>query len=127
VHYCIFVFLEVYICIYLLYFLLHFVLKIIWINYLPQFLCCIMIQVDIGGHPHVPNYNWPIWTIFSSTCFSIMGKCLCNYGFFTYRDVLNPYTTSRWISMVTHLFQLDYFGSFHVSTSLCTSRAILGI
>jgi hypothetical protein len=74
--------------------------------------------VDIGGHPLVPNSNWLILTVFSSTCFSIMGTFICNYGFFTSGVVLKPYTTSRWILVVAHLFQLDYFGVFHVSTYL---------
>jgi hypothetical protein len=52
---------------------------------------------------------------------------LCNCGLCTYRVVLNPYTTSMWILVVIHLFQLAYFGSFHVSTSFCTSRAVLGL
>jgi hypothetical protein len=42
-----------------------------------------MIQVDIGGHPPVPNSNWLILTVFSSTRFSVMGTLLCNYGFCT--------------------------------------------
>jgi hypothetical protein len=86
----------------------------------------LMIQVDIGGHPPVPNYNWLILTVFSSTCFSIMGKFIYNCGFFTSRAILNPYTTSKWIMVHAHLFQLAYFGSFHVTTSFYTSRAILG-
>jgi hypothetical protein len=86
-----------------------------------------LIQVDIGGHPPVPYSNWIIWTIFSSTRFSVMGTFLCNCGFYTYRDVLNPYTTSRWILVAAHLFQLYYFGSLHVSTSFCTSRVVLGL
>jgi hypothetical protein len=87
----------------------------------------IIIQVDIGGHPPVPNSNWLILTIFSSTHFFVMMPFLCNCGFYTSRDVLNPYATSRCIMVAGHLFQLDYFGSFHVSTSFCTSRAILGL
>jgi hypothetical protein len=86
-----------------------------------------LIQVDIGGHPPVPNSNWLILTVFSSTRFSVMGTFLCNCGFCTYGVVLKPYTTSRWILVAAHLFQLAYFGSFHVSTSFCTSRAVLGL
>jgi hypothetical protein len=88
---------------------------------------CIQRKVDIGGHPPVPNSNWLILTVFSSTCFSVMGTFLCNCGFCTYGVVLNPYTTSRWILVASHLFQLAYFGSFHVSTSFCTSRVVLGL
>jgi hypothetical protein len=40
-----------------------------------------LIQVDIGGHPPVPNSNWLILTVFSSTRFSVMGTFLCNCGF----------------------------------------------
>jgi hypothetical protein len=54
-----------------------------------------LIQVDIGGHPPGPNSNWLILTVFSSTCFSIMGTFLCNCGFCTSRVVLKPYTTSK--------------------------------
>jgi hypothetical protein len=86
-----------------------------------------LIQVDIGGHPPVPNSNWLILTVFSSTCFSVMGTFLCNCGFCTSGAILKPYTTSRWILVAAHLFQLAYFGSFHVSTSFCTSRAVLGL
>jgi hypothetical protein len=85
-----------------------------------------LIQVDIGGHPPIPNSNWLILTIFSSTCFSVMGTFLCNCGFCTFGVVLNPYTTSRWIMVAAHLFQLACFGIFHVSTSFCTSRDVLG-
>jgi hypothetical protein len=77
--------------------------------------------VDIGGHPPVPNPNLLILTVFCSTCFSVTGTFLCNCGFCTFRVVIKPYTTSRWILVVSHLFQLAYFGSFHVSASLCTS------
>jgi hypothetical protein len=79
-----------------------------------------LIQVDIGGHPPIPNSNWLILIVFSSTHFSVMGTLLCNYGFYTSEDVLNPYTTSRWILVASHLVQLAYFGIFHLSTSLCT-------
>jgi hypothetical protein len=65
--------------------------------------------------------------IFSSTHFFVMGTFICNCGFCTYRAILKPYTTSRWILVAAHLFQLDYFESFHVSTSFCTSRALLGL
>jgi hypothetical protein len=71
-----------------------------------------LIQVDIGGHPPVPNSNWLILTVFSSTCFSVMGTLLCNYGFCTSEVVLKPYTTSRWILVAAHLVQLAYFGQF---------------
>jgi hypothetical protein len=94
-----------------------------WIPFLPK--GGGLIQVDIGGHPPVPNSNWLILTVFSSTCFSVMGTLLCNYGFCTSEAVLNPYTTSRWILVATHLVQLAYFGSFHLSTSFCTFGAIL--
>jgi hypothetical protein len=86
-----------------------------------------LIHVDISGHPPVPTSNWLIWTVFSSTRFSVMGKFLCNCGFCTYGAILNPYTSSKWILVATHLFQVAYFGSVHVSTSFCTSRAILGL
>jgi hypothetical protein len=56
-----------------------------------------LIQVDIGGHPPVPNSNWLILTVFSSTYFSVMGTFLFNCGFYTYKVVLNPYKESRWI------------------------------
>jgi hypothetical protein len=85
-----------------------------------------LIQVDIGGHPPIPNSNWLILTVFSSTYLSVMGTFLCNCGFYTSGAVLKPYTASRWILVADHLFQLAYFGRFHVSTSFCTSRAILG-
>jgi hypothetical protein len=83
--------------------------------------------VDIGGHPPIPNSNWLILTVFSSTRFSVMGTLVCNCGFCTYGDVLKPYTAFRWIFVVAHLFQLAYFGSFHVSTSFCTSKVVLGL
>ena len=86
-----------------------------------------MIQVDIGGHPPVPTSNWLILSVFSSTRFSVIGKILCNCGFFTYGAVLKPYKASRWILVVSHLFQLVYFGRFHVYTSFYTSMAILGL
>jgi hypothetical protein len=86
-----------------------------------------LIQVAIGGHPPFQNSNWLNLTFFSSTRFYVIGKFVCNCGFFTYRAVLKPYTTSRWILVATHLFQLAYFGSFHVSTSFCTSRVVLGL
>jgi hypothetical protein len=57
----------------------------------------LLIQVDICGHPPVPNSNWLILTFFISTRFFVMGKFLCNCGFFTYGVVLKPYKTSRWI------------------------------
>jgi hypothetical protein len=71
-----------------------------------------LIQVDIGGHPTIPNSNWLILTIFSSKHFSVMEKFLCNCGFCTSRDILKPYITSRWILVASHLFQMDYLGSF---------------
>jgi hypothetical protein len=64
---------------------------------------------------------------FSSTHFFVMGTFICNCGFCTYEVVLNPYNASRWILVVSYLFQLDYFENFHVNTSFCTSRAILGL
>jgi hypothetical protein len=87
----------------------------------------IMIQVDIGDHLPVPNSNSLIWTVFNSTCFSVMGIFLCNCGFCTYGVVLNPYILSRWILAVTHLFQLAYFLFFHVNTYFCTSSVVLGL
>jgi hypothetical protein len=87
-----------------------------------------LIQVDIGGHPPVPNSNWLILTVFSSARFSVMGTFIFNSGFCTYEvAIMNPYTAFRWILLVSHLFQLDYFGIFHVSTYLCTSRVVLGL
>jgi hypothetical protein len=86
-----------------------------------------LIHMDIGGHPPILNSNCPILTVFSSTRFSVMGTFLCNCGFFTYGAVLKPYTTSRWILVDDHLFQLDFFGNFHVNTSFCTFRVVLGI
>jgi hypothetical protein len=44
-----------------------------------------IIEVDIGGHPPVPNSNWLILTVFNSTRFSVMGTFLCNCGFCTLR------------------------------------------
>ena len=82
--------------------------------------------MDIGGHPPVPNSTWLILTVFSSTRFSVMVKFSCNCGFFTSEVVLNPYIATRWILVAAHLVQLDYFGSFHVNTSFCTSRVVLG-
>jgi hypothetical protein len=82
--------------------------------------------VAIGGHPLVTNSNWLILTIFSSACFSVMGTFICNCGFCTSGVVLKPYTASRWILVATHLFQLAYFGIFHVITYFCTSRVIVG-
>jgi hypothetical protein len=79
------------------------------------------------GYWWPPTYsNWLLLTVFSSTCFSVMMTFLCNCGFFTSGAILKPYTTSRWILVAAHLFQLAYFGSFHVNTSFCTSRAVLG-
>jgi hypothetical protein len=85
------------------------------------------IEVDIGGHPPIPTSNWLILLFFSLERFSVIGTILCNYGFFTYGAMLNPYTSSRWILVVSHIFQLAYFGSFHVNTSFCTSKVILGL
>jgi hypothetical protein len=85
-----------------------------------------LIQVDIGGHPPFPNSNWLILTVLSSSFFSVKGTFLCNCGFYNYGVVLKPYTISRWILVAAHLFQLAYFGSFHVSTSLCTYRVFWG-
>jgi hypothetical protein len=81
--------------------------------------------VDIGGHPPAPNSTWLIFTVFNSGRFSVMVTSLFNCGFFTSGDIYNPYTTSRCISVAAHLFQLAYFGSFHVSTYFCTFKAIL--
>jgi hypothetical protein len=86
-----------------------------------------LIQVDIGGHSPVPNSNWLILTVFSSTRFSVMRTILCNCGFCNNGAILKPYTISRWILVAAHLFQLAYYGSFHVSASFCTSRAFLGL
>jgi hypothetical protein len=47
-----------------------------------------------------------------------MGRFICNCGFFTYAVFLKPYIASRWIWVATHIFQLNYFGIFHVDTSL---------
>jgi hypothetical protein len=86
-----------------------------------------LIYLTISGYWWPPTYsNWLLLTVFSSTRFSVMMTFLCNCGFYTSGAILNPYTTSRWILVASHLFQLAYFGSFHVSTSFCTSRAILG-
>ena len=68
-----------------------------------------MIQVDISGHPHVDSFQF--------NTFSVMGTFLCNYGFFTSEAVLKPYTTSRWITMATHLFQLAPFDIFSSARS----------
>jgi hypothetical protein len=83
--------------------------------------------VDIGGHPPIPNSNWLIWKFFSSACFSVMGTFIFNCGFFTYGVVSKPYIASRCILVVSHLFQLAYFGIFHAITYLCTSRVVLGL
>jgi hypothetical protein len=56
-----------------------------------------MIQMDIGGHPPIPNSNCLILTVFSSTRFSVIGTFLCNCGFCTYVVVLKPYTIYMWI------------------------------
>jgi hypothetical protein len=80
-----------------------------------------LIQVDIGGHPPVPTGSF--CPVFSSTRSSVL---LCNCGFYTSGGCLKPYTSSRWILVASHLIQLDYFVCFHVNTSCCTSRAILG-
>ena len=85
-----------------------------------------LIQVDIGGQPPVPNSSWLILTFFSSTHFSIMVTSLCNCGLCNFMVVLNPYTKSRQILVVAHLFQLAYFGIFNVITSFCTSKVVLG-
>jgi hypothetical protein len=85
-----------------------------------------LIQVDIDGHPLVTNSNWLILIVFSSACFSVMGTFLCNCEFYTSETIMNPYTTSMWIMVVSHLFQLDYFGIFHASTYFCTFRVVLG-
>jgi hypothetical protein len=78
-----------------------------------------------GRTDPVPNSNWLILRVFISARFFVMGKLLCNYGFYTSEAILNPYTTSMWILVVAHLVQLAYFGNFHLSTSFCTSGAIL--
>jgi hypothetical protein len=87
-------------------------------------------RIDPGGYwwpPTCSIFQLAHLTISSSTCFFVMGTFLCNCGFYTYEVVLNPYTTSRWILVATHLFQLAYFGIFHVSTSFCTSKVVLGL
>jgi hypothetical protein len=86
-----------------------------------------LIQVDIGGHPPVQNSILFILKVFYLTRFSIMQKFLFNYGLFTYGAVPKPYRTSKWILVASHLFQLAYFGSFHVNTYFCTSRVVLGL
>jgi hypothetical protein len=88
-----------------------------------QFECII----DLGGYWWPPTIsNWLILTFFGSTRFYVMMKFSFNCGLCTCEAILNPYTTCRWILVATHLFQLDYFGSLHIGTSLCTSRVILG-
>jgi hypothetical protein len=92
------------------------------------FMFCILfisgILIDLGGYWWPPTYsNWLLLTFFSSTCSFVL---LCNCGFYTFRDFLNPYTSSKWILVASHLIQLDYFVCFHVSTSCCTSKAVLG-
>jgi hypothetical protein len=85
---------------------------------------------DLGGYWWPPTYSkFQLAHIdsFSSTRFSVMENFLSNCGFFTYRSILNLYTTSRWILVASHLFQLDYFENFHVNTSFYTFRVILGI
>jgi hypothetical protein len=67
-----------------------------------------LIQVDIGGHPPVPNSNWLILTVFSSTRFSVMGTFLCNCGFCTYWGCLES----------LHNIQVDIGGRPPIPTSL---------
>jgi hypothetical protein len=67
-----------------------------------------LIQVDIGGHPPVPNSNWLILTVFSSTHFSVMGTFLCNCGFCTYGAVLES----------LHNIQVDIGGLPPIPTGL---------
>jgi hypothetical protein len=78
-----------------------------------------LIQMDIGGHPPIPN---------GSSCqflvqhvlmyfFVIMGSTLL--GLF---EVLHIFQVD---TVASHLIQLPYFVCFHVSTSCCTSRAVL--
>jgi hypothetical protein len=54
-----------------------------------------LIQMDIGGHPPVPNSNCLSLTVFSSSHFTVMGTFLCNCGFYTYGAIFNPYIVSR--------------------------------
>ena len=92
-------------------------------HFMHQFECII----DLGGYWWPPTIsNWLILTVFGSTRFYVMMKFSFNCRLCTCEDVLNPYTTCRWILVSIHLFQLDYFGSLHIGTSLCTSRVILG-
>jgi hypothetical protein len=67
----------------------------------------------------------PKWACSQQAQFYVMGTLLCNYGFFTYEVVLKPYPTYSWILVASHLVQLAYFGSFHLSTSLCTFGVVL--
>ena len=74
-----------------------------------------LIQVDIGGHPSIqlaPLVSF--W--FNTYLFVIVGSALC----------LKRYTSSRCILVASHLIQLSYLVFFHVITSCCTSRVILG-
>jgi hypothetical protein len=78
-----------------------------------------LIQVDIGGHPPIPT---------GSSCLFLVQHVLL-YLFVivgsTLLGLLNPYTSSRWILVASHLIQLAYFVCFHVITSCCTSRVVL--
>jgi hypothetical protein len=79
-----------------------------------------LIQVDIGGHPPIPTGSscpFFIQHVFLY-CFIIVSSTLLG---------LSEASHILQVDMVASLLiQLAYFVCFHVNTSCCTSRAVLG-
>jgi hypothetical protein len=79
-----------------------------------------LIQVDIGGHPPIPTGSSCLFFVQHVLlyCFVIVGSTLL--GLSEAPHILQVDTVA------SRLIQLAYFVCFHVSTSCCTSRAVLG-